>query len=496
LPDCYDDWIQPDRERLRELLLEALERLIWLLEQEQEYSSAIRYAERLLHQDPLREETYRQLMRLHALSGDRMGVARVYQTCVNVLKRELDVEVSPKTQEAYQQFVQMEIPPTPFAGVPLNPRITNLPIPLTSFIGREQQIDELRQLLLQRSDKGVTTRLLTLTGPGGCGKTRLALEVAAGFVDSYNDGVWLVELAALSDPILIPQTVATVFNLHEYQKDSIINALVDYLTAREILLILDNCEHLLDSCAQLIQSLLQGCPKVQILATSRERMNIPGETIWLVPPLSLPDSQDLGASAGWKQSEAIRLFIERAISSLPTFEVNQLNAGKVMEICRRLDGIPLAIELAAARINVITIDEIAERLQDRFALLTGGSRTALPKHQTLRATMDWSYELLSENERAMLRGLSVFAGGWTLEAAEAIQACDGQIFQVLGIKSGAGQLTRNPVYFPLLRKSLFLQMYFLQPKDLQGGVPGGLLCTGSPDGMDNFTGAYFIDRPI
>ncbi len=431
LPDCYDDWIQPNRERLREMSIEALERLIWLLEQEKDYLSAIRSAERLLHQDPLREGTYRHLMRLHALSGDRLGVVRTYQTCANVLKRELDIEVSPATQDAYQQFIQMKIPSTTFAGVPFKPRSTNLPIPLTSFIGREGQVDELRQLLLQRSDKGAATRLLTLTGPGGCGKTRLAIEVASGLVGTFKDGVWLIELASLSDPRLLPQAVARIFNLHEQQERLLIETLTGYLETKQILLVLDNCEHLLDACAQLIMSLLQVCPQMHILATSRERIHIPGETVWQVPPLTIPDRHDQESFDGWKRSAAVRLFVDRATSILPTFELNRQNAGSIVEICRRLDGIPLAIELAAARINVITINEIAERLQDRFALLTGGSRMALPKHQTLGATMDWSYALLPENEQALLRGLSVFAGGWTLEAAEAIHASDRQALDLL-----------------------------------------------------------------
>jgi predicted ATPase/DNA-binding SARP family transcriptional activator len=433
-PNCYDDWIQPERERLRKIFVEGIKRLIDFLEKEQDYLTAIRYAERLLHQDPLQEETYRHLMRLYALSGDRTGMMGVYRTCANVLKRELDTEVSATTRSTYEQLVQLEVSPVPQLDLPRQARSNNLPLPLTSFIGREDQIAELRQLLLKRSAGRPHTRLLTLTGVGGCGKTRLAIEVARSISDLFKHGAWLVELASLADPLLVPQQVAAVFGLREQQERKLGETLADYLEAKEILLVLDNCEHLLGTCAQLVESLLQVCPELQIVATSRERLNIPGESVWQVPPLSLPHSELLTSITELHHSDAVRLFVERAAAILPTFELTRRNAAVVTQICSHLDGIPLAIELAAARVRVLSVEQIATRLNNRFRLLRGGSRTALPHHQTLWDLIDWSYELLPESERVLLGRLVVFAGSWTLEAAEAICAGEGiETTQVLDL---------------------------------------------------------------
>jgi predicted ATPase/class 3 adenylate cyclase len=293
----------------------------------------------------------------------------------------------------------------------------NLPVQLTSFIGREREMAQVREQL-------AGTRLLTLTGTGGLGKTRLALQVAAELLEAYRDGVWLVELAALSDPALVPQAVASALGVREETGRSLMTTLTDYLRSRELLLLLDNCEHLVAACAALAHTLLTACPGLQVLATSREALGIAGETVWLVPSLSLPGAEPALAAESVTQFEAVRLFIERAVLSQPGFHVTNANAPAVAQICHRLDGIPLAIELAAARVRVLPPEQIATRLDDRFRLLTGGSRAALPRQQTLRAAMDWSYELLSENERALLRRLSVFAGGWALEAAEAVCAGD------------------------------------------------------------------------
>jgi predicted ATPase/class 3 adenylate cyclase len=292
----------------------------------------------------------------------------------------------------------------------------NLPIQLTSFVAREREMVEIKSLLS-------TTRLLTLTGAGGCGKTRLSLQVAADLLDTYPDGVWLVKLAPLADPDLVAQTVAAALGVREEPGRPIAQTLVDFLKPRALLLVLDNCEHLIDACAGLAESLLHACLHVRILASSREALGIAGETPYRVPSLSAPDARDsltLERLAGY---EAARLFIDRAVAALPTFTPTSDNTPALAEICRRLDGIPLAIELAAARVKALPVEQIALRLDDRFRLLTGGSRTALPRHQTLRALIDWSYNLLSEPERTLLRRLSVFAGGCTLEAAEAV--CSG-----------------------------------------------------------------------
>jgi predicted ATPase/class 3 adenylate cyclase len=299
----------------------------------------------------------------------------------------------------------------------LDARSNNLPIQLTSFIGREREMAEVKRLL------GVA-RLVTLTGSGGAGKTRLALQVAADVVEAYPDGVWLTEFAPIADPALVPKTVASALNVPEQPGRDMIETLVDVLRPKALLLLLDNCEHLLAACRDLVAMLLHKCPQVRILATSREGLGIAGETLWRVPSLSVPEDIDhLPSSEELVLYDAIRLFIDRAVATVQDFTVTSENGAAVAQVCRRLDGIPLAIELAAARVKVLAVEQIAARLDDRFRLLTGGSRAALPRHQTLRAAMDWSYGLLLGTEQIMLRRLSVFAGGCTLDAAEAV--CSG-----------------------------------------------------------------------
>jgi non-specific serine/threonine protein kinase len=297
----------------------------------------------------------------------------------------------------------------------------NLPQPLTSFIGREREMAELKQLLS-------TVRLLTLTGVAGTGKTRLSLQVAAEVSDRFSDGVWLVELAPLSDPGLVTQLIASSLGVPESNRPLLVT-LSDYLKTKSVLLVIDNCEHLLLACAQAVENLLQSCSKLCIIATSREALEIAGEMIYSVPTLSLPDPiGDLTAAASLAdltRSEAARLFLDRAAFSQPPFVVTKQNAFAIAQICRRLDGIPLAIELAAARVKALSPEQIWHRLDDRFQLLTGGNRTALPRQQTLRAMVDWSNDLLSERERRLWWRFSVFAGGWTLEAAESVCAGNG-----------------------------------------------------------------------
>jgi predicted ATPase/DNA-binding CsgD family transcriptional regulator len=306
-----------------------------------------------------------------------------------------------------------------------NPRHHNLPTPLSTFIGRETEVAEVKKRLSAQ-------RLLTLTGPGGCGKTRLAIRVASDLPTEYADGVWLVEFAPLADGVLVPQAVASVLDVQEQAGSPLIDALSDHLLHRHTLLVLDNCEHLVVACARLVETLLQACPRLRILATSRENLGIPGETVWNVPPLSLPEPQPWrdptsrqNALQAYKQSEAVQLFVVRAAAVLPTFALTEQNGVWVAEVCRKLDGIPLAIELAAARVQTLPVQQIAERLDDRFHLLTSGSRNAPTRQQTLEATLDWSFSLLSETEQNVLSRLSVFAGGWTLEAAEAVCAGHG-----------------------------------------------------------------------
>ncbi len=339
------------------------------------------------------------------------------------------------------QIWQVVAPGLPSEYPPLNSLdnlANNLPIQLTSFVGREPQMADVRRLV-------ATTRLLTLTGVGGCGKTRLALQAAAELLEEFPDGVWLVELASLLDPSLVAQAVATTLGLqHELAPEqdpgpvvdtpgprkgrspgrAPVSILTDYLRGRHTLLILDNSEHVIAACAELADYLLRSCPQLRIIATSREALGVAGEQTYPVPTLSLPQTRER-AIEHLRQSEAVRLFVERAAFARPGFTLTARNATAVTQICVRLDGIPLAIELAAARTNALSLDDMVAHLDDRFRLLTGGSRTALPRHQTLEAAINWSHDLLTKPERVLLRRLSVFAGGFGIAAAEAICADDG-----------------------------------------------------------------------
>ncbi len=289
----------------------------------------------------------------------------------------------------------------------------NIPAQMTSFIGREKELTEIKQALGSH-------RLVTLTGAGGAGKSRLSLQVGIDSLYQFPDGIWLVELAPVTDPALVSQTVLSIFNLREDTHRSALEVLLNYLREKSLLLLLDNCEHLIEACAQLSESLLQACPQLHILASSREALGIDGEVTYHVPSLNTPNPADLPSLDTLEKVDSIRLFLERATTAKPGFTLTNVNALSLAQICFRLDGIPLAIELAASRVKVLSPEQIAARLDDRFRLLTGGSRTALPRQQTLRATIDWSYSLLSEQEKTLFRRLAVFAGGWTLEAAESV----------------------------------------------------------------------------
>jgi predicted ATPase/DNA-binding CsgD family transcriptional regulator len=308
----------------------------------------------------------------------------------------------------------VEFPGTPERG---SKQENNLPLKLTSFIGREREISEVRSLLADH-------RLLTLTGTGGSGKTRLALAVAFEVAGGFDEGAWLVELASLPDPDLVPQAVASVLGVREVPGRPLAETLVAHLETKEMLLVLDNCEHLVDAVAVLADALLRSCPELRILATSRETLGIAGERTWLVPSLLLPDLRRLPTLEELARFEAIRLFVERAKGVVSAFELTEQNAPAVARVCRMLDGMPLAIELAAARVRVLSVEQICSRLEDSVALLTGGSRTADPRQRTLGATIEWSHDLLSEKEKILFGRLGVFAGGFDLKAAE--EVCSGE----------------------------------------------------------------------
>jgi predicted ATPase/DNA-binding SARP family transcriptional activator len=388
-------------------------------------------------------------------------------------------------------------PSSPLASLTALPN--NLPEQVTRFIGREREMAEVRRLLktvpgpgsqvTSQEPPGVApttrgSRLVTITGTAGTGKTRLAMQLAAELLGVHEDGVWSTELAALTDPALVPQALAAALGVREKREIPLVQALVEHLKSKQILVVLDDCEHLLTACATLAEALLRGCPRVVILATSREPLNIPGETLYRLSSLTLPGlgegsmvegqwamtdeppcppstinrgpyarhrSEGVGQPSPLLRSEAVRLFLDRATAAVPSFRLTPQNAAAVAQVCVQLDGIPLAIELAAARVKSLPVDRIAARLDDRFRLLTGGSRTAPPRQQTLRALIDWSYDLLTEPERALLRRVSVFAGGWTLEAAEEVLSVKCEVLSVKSDVGDPGALTLNTQHstFPL-----------------------------------------------
>src|SRR5215216_4419548 len=431
--DRYEEWAEEPRRRLKERYLSLLQGLAHLHEELADYDSAIDTLRRVVLEEPIREEAHVGLMRLYALVGNNKEALAQYGRLEETLSRALGTEPAASSRALREEIVARRFPPTEgqsLASPPEGPPDAgrhNLPAPKSSFVGRETELRNVKRDLAM-------TRLLTLTGAGGCGKTRLALEVSRELIGAYPDGVWLVELAPLSEGDLVAHAVASVLGVQEQPERSLTDTLVDYLRDKRVLLVLDNCEHLIDAVARFVDTLLNSCPNLRVLATSRESLNVEGELNWLVPSLSVPSlvqSPRVEELAGY---ESVRLFVERARLRNPAFSLTSENAHVVARICERLDGIPLAIELAAARVG-LSVEQIAARLDDSLRLLTSGSRTALPRQRTLRGTLDWSYALLSEPERELFCRLSVFAGGWTLEAAEAVGAGDTQQCDVLDLLS-------------------------------------------------------------
>lgn len=418
LSDFYDEWILPLREHYRSLFIKTLLQVTQVLRSQSEYEKAIETAHKLLMFDSANERAHQHLMFCHAALGNRSAALKQYEACQRLLLEELGVEPAAETTVLYEWIRQ--------ASAEINPlgaRITNLPIPVTNFIGRKRELNEIRQRLS-------STRLLTLTGPGGSGKTRLAIQIGTDLLDFFKDGVWWVDLAALTEKTLIPDSIAKSLGVIETAGESLNDTLVSFLGSKHLLLLLDNCEHLLESCAHIAGFLIEKCDRLAILATSRESLNVKGEHIWRVPTMSLPDPQHLSLTDLLQDYEGIRLFVDRARAVHPEFNLTEQNASFVTQICSRLDGIPLAIELAAARTKVIAPEEIAARLDDRFQLLTSGPRTVPPRHQTLQAVMDWSYALLSENEQKLFRSLAVFSGSWSLQAAETVCSASGHLEKI------------------------------------------------------------------
>jgi predicted ATPase/DNA-binding SARP family transcriptional activator len=421
----FDSWARLKREHFHRAFMRTLYQMAAILGARGEDERALPYARRLVEVEPLDESAQRQLMVLLARNGRSAEALAQYLTCREMLNKELGARPSQETEELYLSLLKGESPPSvplPAEQIHLiassyNPKDricpNNLPVQLTSFIGREREMGEIKKLL-------ASTHLLTLTGVGGTGKTRLALQVSADLIDEFPGGVWLVELAPLRDPKLVEHTVASTLRVPDVPDHSLSDLLVEYVRDKHLLLLLDNCEHVSEACAQLAGFLLGHVPKLKILATSRTRLNQSGEVIYQVLPLALPSPKQTAPPHILAQFEALRLFIDRVTAVQPSFVMTNENALAVTRICTHLDGIPLAIELAAARTRHLSPDQISARLADRFNLLTGGSLSALPRQQTLRAAMDWSYDLLGPAERTLFNRLAVFPGSFSLEAAEAI----------------------------------------------------------------------------
>jgi predicted ATPase/DNA-binding SARP family transcriptional activator/DNA-binding CsgD family transcriptional regulator len=421
--DRYEDWAEERRARLRQDHLALLIEVAGLLEERGDPGAAIEALREAVSQEPAHEEAHAGLMRLYARGGQRYQALRQYEQLREALRRRFGAEPGATSLRLHEEIVAGRVPvagSAPSQGVThagaAHPSRHNVPPALSNFVGREQERVEVERALAM-------SRLLTLTGTGGSGKTRLALEVARELAGTHADGAWLAELAPLSDPKLLPQAVAAALGVRERSEKSgrsLVTSLIDALRPKETLLVLDNCEHLVDACARLAETLLASCPGLRILATSREALGVAGEAIWVVPPLSVPEPERPTTAEEIATSGSVLLFLDRARHRRPAFALTPQNVSAVAEICRRLDGIPLAIELAAARVATMGVEQIAARLGDSLGLLTAGSRTAAPRQQTLRAALEWSHRLLSEPERRLFARLSVFAGGFSLEAAEAV----------------------------------------------------------------------------
>ena len=421
LADCYDEWVIRDREYYRGRLLTLFLQVTHTLRARSEYGQAIRVAQQVLTFDPANEHAHQHLMFCYMAAGDRPAALRQYELCARALQVELDVPPLPETTALYRWIKQHREEAQSTAA-----QITNLPIPLTSFIGRTRETAAVKHLL---SHSLGDTRLLTLTGAGGSGKTRLAIQVATDLIDHFAFGVWWVELGALTEGAQVVRAVAKALGISDMGHEPCRQSVINFLGDKQILLVIDNCEHLIDASTQLVAQLLSSCPNLQILTTSREALAIAGETIWPVPTLTLPHPEQIALTDLFGHFECIRLFVERASAVQPSFSLTLANAPAVIAICQQLDGIPLAIELAAARVKVLGVEQIAARLRSaigaRFALLTNGSRTAQPRQQTLRAAIDWSYALLDMQERQLFCQVAIFRGGFTLEAIEQVAALDG-----------------------------------------------------------------------
>jgi predicted ATPase/DNA-binding SARP family transcriptional activator len=410
--DRYEDWAIARRESLRQLHLGLLSSFGRMLVERGEIEQAIMVYRRVIAEDPAAEEGHRALMRLYAASGDRHAAIQQYRQLREALRKELEVDPEPGSQSLYEEILSGLFPGK--GGNPGKSIDSELEAPASRFIGRESEIEE-----LTRTISGAP--LVTLTGTGGTGKTRLALHVAAILAPGFPDGVWVTELTGVSDPARVPQTVAKRFGIRERPGTPLVEALVASLRRRRLLLVLDNCEHLLEACASIAERILAACPGLRILATSRQELGALKEAVFPVQGLSLFVGYDSPTAASLTAgSDAARLFAVRAMLVQPRFRLTDVNAPSVASICQDVDGLPLAIELAAARSNVLSPLQIASRLADRLRLLGSGSLYRIDRHQTMSSVVEWSYELLGSSEQALFNRLATFSGEWTLDAAESV----------------------------------------------------------------------------
>ncbi|MBE7468341.1 MAG: tetratricopeptide repeat protein [Anaerolineales bacterium] len=432
LPGCYDDWILPHRERLRQVFSQALEQLIIRLENEHDYPAAIRATQRLLRHDPLHEVTYRRLMRLHALNGDRAGVQQVYQDCLTTLRRELDVAPSPATRQVYERLAYIDTPIT---------QRHNLPVQLIPFVGREEELAQLAQLLANS-----TCRLLTIVGPGGIGKTRLAIRAARAQIGLYLHGIYLASLAATLSAEFLVSALADALNFSFHGPEDPKIQLLNYLREKEMLLILDNFEHLLAPSeggkpggAGFLVEILTNAPEVKLLATSRERLNLPGEWLFEIEGLSTPPSISplTGEDIAMKLEtySAVALFLQAARRAQSSFQLTVETQAAVAHLSRLVEGMPLALELAAGWVRSLSCAEIVRELEQNLSFLATSQRHVIERHQSMQAVFDHSWRLLSVEERRIFRQLSVFQGGFRREAAEQVAGASLPILAALVDKS-------------------------------------------------------------
>ncbi|CAN5661865.1 BTAD domain-containing putative transcriptional regulator [soil metagenome] len=437
--DRYEQWTEGRRDELRQLYLALRVELAGFYEARDEHSLAIEALQKATVKEPTLEDAHAALMRLHVLSGRPEKAVAQYEHLRDALSKEFGIEPAPATRHLRDEIAAGGLPMTPSVG-PLRedkqPRIGkhNLPTQRTSFVGREQELVAVKRMLAM-------TRLLTLTGAGGSGKTRLALEVARDLVGVYPDGVWLVELAPLSEGELVPQAVATILGGAERSDQPLTEALVEVMRGREMLLVVDNCEHLVEAVVGLVDALLDFCPGLRVLATSRIPLGVYGEQEYAVPPLAVPDPKRLPTLETLSQYEAVRLFIERAKAAKADLALTHENGPAIGQICARLDGLPLAIELAAARVKLLPPKAMLGRLGQRLMLLTGGAKNLPARQRTLRAAIEWSHTLLEEGEKTLFARMAVFSGGRTLEAIEAV--CDAEGDLPLDAFEGVSSLLDN-----------------------------------------------------